>query len=177
VDRLNAWHGQRLAVMSHVAPDWLAWQQRLDHYWLSTDPFGFRPYPVHKADEMRESRAADMRGLYEWPVRALRVGASSDRALRGLVSDCRAAGVPIAFFLTPESPTFRSWYTAESRAALSAYLRALSAELGCPVFAAPEDYAEGDFADGHHMLPHAAARFTRHLADTHLRPWLAEVRK
>jgi hypothetical protein len=177
VQRLNAWHVQRLAIMSHVAPDWLAWRQRLNHYWTRTDRFGFEPYEWHKIDEMREARLADTQSLFAWPVQVLRVGASSDRAIRGLVADCRATGTPIAFFLTPESPTFRSWYTAESRAALATYLRALSAELNCPVFEAPEDYAEEDFGDGHHLLPRAAARFTRHLSERHLKPWLDGVRK
>jgi hypothetical protein len=97
--------------------------------------------------------------------------------VRALVAECRGAGIPVAFFVTPESPAFRSWYTPESRAALAAYTRVLTDELGCPVFLPPDDFAEHDFADGHHMLPHAAARFTRHLTDTHLKPWLGAERR
>ena len=74
----------------------------------------------------------------------------ADSAIRGRVADCRAAGTPVCFFTTPESPEFRSWYSPESRARLDAYLRGLTAELGCPVFVGPDDYAETDFADGHH---------------------------
>jgi hypothetical protein len=174
-ERLNSWYGQRLVIVSHLVPEALSWRERLDHYWKNTDRVGFYPHLAHKADEMRESRLAATRTHYAETARAWRVGAASDRALRGLVADCRAAGTPVAFFLIPESPAFRSWYTPESRAALDAYLRTLSAELSCPVFDAPEGFAEEDFADGHHMLSPGAARFTRHLTERHLKPWLAEV--
>lgn len=175
VARLNAWHEQRLVLVSHLVPGWLPWQQRLDQYWRSTDRFGFRPYPVNQAAELRGSRFAATRATYARTAGELRIGAASDRALRALVADCRAAGTPVAFFLAPESPAFKSWYTPESRAALALYLRTLSGELGCPVFESPGEFAEEDFADGHHLLPAAAARFTRHLTEQHLRPWLAEV--
>ena len=72
---------------------------------------------------------------------------------------------------------FRSWYSPESQAAVAAFCRTLTEELGCPVFAAPEGYAETDFADGHHMLPPAARRYSRDLADRHLKPWLAQALK
>ncbi len=51
----------------------------------------------------------------------------------------------------------------------------LSDELGCPVFEAPTDYAEEDFADGHHLLRPAARRFSRELAARHIGPWLASA--
>jgi hypothetical protein len=176
-DRLNAWHAQRIVIVSHLAPDWLPWGPRLDHYWKSVDRFGFSPYPVNKVDEHRESRLATTRAAYAKTAGELRVGEASDRAWRALVADCRSAGTPVAFFIMPESPAFRRWYTPESRAVLAAYTRVLTDELGCPVFLPPDDFAEGDFADGHHMLPTAAGRFTRHLTERHIKPWLATVRK
>jgi hypothetical protein len=175
--RLDPWQAHRIVITSHLEPSLLPWNERVDHYWRHTDRFGFDAYPTNKTDEQRPRRLEHARKGYEKWARGTEISPTTDRAIRGLVADCRATGTPIAFFLTPESPTFRSWYTAESRAALATYLRALSAELDCPVFGAPEDYAEGDFADGHHMLPHAAARFTRQLAAAHLRPWFAEARK
>ena len=175
--RLDPWQAQRLVIASHVVPDVLPWNQRLDHYWKSVDRFGFDAFPLLKADEARPERLAVARDVYARAARAERVSGTADRALRALVADCRASGTPIAFFLTPESPTFRSWYTPQSRAALTAYARALADELGCPVFFPPDDFAEDDFADGHHLLPAAAARFTRHLTEKHIKPWLAEGRR
>jgi hypothetical protein len=48
-------------------------------------------------------------------------------------------------------------------------------ELGCPVFDASSGWAEEDFLDGHHMTGAGAARFSRRLADEHLRPWFAAI--
>jgi hypothetical protein len=175
--RLNPWQAQRVVLVSHLAPGLLPWAQRLDHHWTMTDDRGFCPYPMTKIEELRESRTAAMRAQYAPVLRAVRPSESSTRALRELVADCRSAGIPVAFFLTPESPAFRNWYAPESRAVVEAYTRALSEELNCPVFAAPDDFGEEDFADGHHMLRPAAARYSRWLADTRLRPWLAEVLK
>ena len=173
--RANALHVFRTGVVGSVAPKW----QRVrstDYPWPTLDRVGFVPYPYDEVPaEHRERRRATMEKHYAGAVHDLRVSPLSDRAYRDLVADCRAAGVPVAFFLAPESPVFRSWYSPAGRAALAAFTRVLSDELGCPVFDAPTDYAEEDFADGHHMLPPAARRFSRDLADRHLRPWLAAV--
>lgn len=173
--RLNPWQAQQQVVMNHVAPALLPRNRRIDHYWRHADRFGFDAYPTNGVDEQRPRRLAERRATYERLARRARVGPHADAAIRGLVADCRASGTPVAFFTTPESPEFQSWYTSESRARLDAYARGLTSELGCPVFAAPDDYAEADFADGHHMLPHAAARFSRNLTERHLKPWLASL--
>jgi hypothetical protein len=176
VDRLNAFHSQRLVIVSHLAPRWLTWGQRLDHQWSMTDASGFCPYPTNDLEFHRPTRQAHVRAEYVWALQHLEVSELSVRAYRDLVSDCRAHGIPVAFFITPESPTFRSWYVPESWVTLAEFTRMLTDELGCPVFAAPTDFAEEDFADGHHMLPKPAARFSRQLADQHLKPWLMSER-
>lgn len=169
--RLQPWHANRVVIMNHADPLLLPKSERLDHYWKHTDRYGFDAYPANGADEQRPRRLAARRATYEPLARGARVGPRADAAIRGLVADCRASGTPVAFFTTPESPEFRSWYTPESRMRLDTYMRGLTAELGVPVFVAADDYAESDFADGHHLLPHAAARFSRDLA-RHLGPWL-----
>lgn len=175
--RLNPWSAHRQVVLSHLDPSWQPWQQRPAPVWRETTKFGARPYRfLDISEETRRAGLERARALYAASLRAARVDETADRALRDLIADCRAAGVPAACFFTPESPTFRSWYATHWRAALAAYARALSGELNCPVFDAPADYAEEDFADGHHMLRPAAARFSRWLADTHLKPWFATVR-
>ncbi|MCI0701422.1 MAG: hypothetical protein L0241_10110 [Planctomycetia bacterium] len=177
IDRLNAFHAQRLVIVSHLAPRWLNWSQRLDHQWSMTDASGFCPYPANDVEIHRPARQAKVRAEYGRALERLRVSELSMRAYRDLVADCRARGIPVAFFLTPESPTVRSWYEPQSWAVLANFCRMLSEDLGCPVFAAPTDFAEEDFADGHHMLPSAAARFSRQLATRQLIPWLAEALK
>jgi hypothetical protein len=175
--RVGSWYTQRQVIVSHLAPEWQPWPRRVDFQWTMTDQWGFCPYPVNKAQERRAERQGRTREEYRAALDHLRVSALSERAYRDLVADCRAAGVPVAFFVTPESPTFRGWYTPESRAALAAFCRVLSDELRCPVLDAPGDFTEDDFADGHHMLPHGAERFSRRLAADHLKPWLAGALK
>ena len=175
--RANSLHVLRTGIVGAVAPKW----QRVrstDYPWPTLDPLGFIPYPYDEVPpEYREPRRAVMEKTYAGPLRTLSVSELSARAYRDLVADCRATGTPVAFFLTPESPVFRSWYSPDARAAVAAFTRVLSDELGCPVFGAPTDYAEEDFADGHHLLRPAARRFSRELADRHIGPWLAGERR
>lgn len=173
--RLNPFGAQRLVIMSHVMRPLLPWQQRLDHYWRNTTARGFGAYPEQWAIDNRARLLEATRATYRQRAGEASVGPHADAAVRALVADCRARGTPVAFFTAPESPEFRSWYTPESRARLDAYTQQLTTELGVPVFEASDDYAEGDFADGHHLLPRAAARFTRELAERHLKPWLATL--
>jgi hypothetical protein len=176
-ERLDPWGAQRAVIINHLAPGFLPWQQRIDHLWTMTDELGYCPYPMGDIEGQREARTEYTRRGYASGLQNVRATELSDRCYRDLIADCRAAGLPVAFFITPESPEFRSWYTAHSRVAVADYIRTLREELGCPVFVAPEDYAESDFADGHHILPDGAARYSRWLADEHLRPWLAGALK
>jgi len=175
LNRANSLHALGPVIMSYLGPRWQT--QELSYQRRAMEQFGFTPYP-HDAlpDALRGPRRAETERSFGGAVHELTVSALSDRAYRDLVADCRATGVPVAFFLAPESPVFRSWYTPQSRVVLSAYTRVLSDELGCPVFDAPTDFTEEDFADGHHMLPPAARRFSRWLAERHLNLWLTSVR-
>jgi hypothetical protein len=160
----------RLNLLSHWSPGLLPWPKRLDFQWTQVDSRGWLAYPV--ADVPDETRAAGVeraRGEYIERLKHFSVGAMSRRALRDLVARCEADGVRVAFYLMPEGPAFRSWYPAETRAAverLIAEMRHLA-----PVFDATDGFAELDFADSHHLLPRGAARFSRKLADEHLRGW------
>lgn len=171
--RLDPWSAHRGVLLSRLAPGAVPWALRIDYAWAH-DARGFLGYPDGVAtDERRAAKLADVHRTYGPTLADLRVSAATDAAYRGLVADARVRGVPVAFFLAPESPTYRSWYTPQSHAELGAFTRTLRDELGCPVFDAPIDFAEEDFADGHHILRPAAARFSRALADKHLKAWLA----
>ena len=172
LSRANSLHVLRTGIVGSIAPQWQK-VRSTDYSWPKLGPDGFIPYPYDEVpDEYRERRRAAMQKTYAGTLRDLRVSALSARAYRDLVAECRAAGIPVAFFLAPESPVFRSWYSPEGRATVAAFTRMLSDELGAPVFDAPTDYREEDFADGHHMLPPGARRFSRELAERHMKPWL-----
>ena len=144
-ERLRSWHGLRLVLMSHWQPNWLRWQDRLTFQWDQMDPFGFTPYPLDTVPESDRDRGIErVRGQYAGLMANYRVGAMSDRVLRDLLDRCRERGVRVVLYRTPEGPSFRS-------------LAATAEPTG--------EYAEGDFADGHHLLRAGAERFSRQLAD------------
>lgn len=174
-DRLASWHSLRLTLLSHWQPHWLPWQHRLAFQWDMMDGFGFTPHPYQVMPPgEREKGIERVRKDYHAALASFRVGTTSDRALRELVGRCRTEGIPVAFYLMPEGPAFRSWYAWETRTAIATYLETLSRETGVPVFDAAAGFAEGEFADGHHLLRHGATRFSRKLADECIRPWVRD---
>ncbi len=174
-ERPRVWRAQQSMMLSHIAPEWQPWERRVDHYWDDTRASGFAPYSAPVTDGERTRLRESVGVAYFATLQQLRVAEFTKRAYRDLVTECRARGVPVAFYLAPESPAFRSWYSPASREVLAAYCRELSAEFGTPVFGALDTMTEEDFADGHHMLPGGAAKYSRWLADTHLRPWLTSA--
>src|SRR5262245_1640557 len=159
--------------MSYHLPDWQTPFQRLSFVWEVMDEFGATPVVAPVSDEGRAAGLAKVRELHGPHLRNFRVGETSERAFRDLVGRCRAEGIPVAFFWMPESPAYRSLYSPACRASVAEYQRRLAAELGVPVFPAPEHLAEEDFSDGYHLVRSGAEKFSRWLADTHVRPWLA----
>jgi hypothetical protein len=174
--RLNTMGTEQPVILSHLAPEWQPWSMRVDHYWNMLEETGFTAIPHENADEHRARRQARIRAEYATILKRVEVSELTARVHRDIVADCRARGIPVAFVITPESPEFRSWYSPESRKAVADYVRVLTDELGCAAFTPSNDYAEDDFADGHHMLAPAARRFSREFADNHLKPWLAAGR-
>ena len=63
------------------------------------------------------------------------------------------------------------------RDGVDAYAAELTRKYGVEVFPVPDDIQESDFVDGHHMIPAGAARYSKWLADTHIKPWFDRVRK
>ena len=170
--RLLPWQAQRLALMSHWLPRWLPWQARLDGTWDNMDADGFQPIPMPKPELRRTATELAFR-QYRHAFDAYQPGESSFRAIGELVHACRADGIPLAFLLPPLSPAFRGAFLPGVYENGEAHLRRFADRLGVPVLPAPDDLHEDDFMDGHHMLSHGAERYSRWLADTHLKPWLA----
>ncbi len=172
-NRVNAWYTQRITLISHWQPNWLPWKQRLTFQWQQMDAFGFTPYPhVVMPPGEREKGLEHVRADYAGMLADLHIGATADRAIRQLVQRCREEGIPVAFYITPESPAFRALYTPATRRAIDAYYAMLREELGVPIFDVTTGFAEDEFADGHHLLRHGAARFSQKLERECIRPWL-----
>jgi hypothetical protein len=159
-ERLRSWHSLRLVLMSHWQPNWLRWQDRLTFQWDQMDPFGFTPYPFDVVAEPDRARGiARVRDQYAGLMADYRIGAASDRVFRDMLGRCRERGVRVVLYRTPEGPSFRA-LAMSAEPAVKAYL----AGMGVPAVEPEGDYAEDDFADGHHLLRGAAGRFSRQLA-------------
>jgi hypothetical protein len=180
---LLRWRRSRLAGLSHfrhsilfaVAPNWLDGPARAAGRLDVPDRFGYKELDRSLPQDARDRHFSEARKEYGPSCSHLTLSPLGVRAYRELVADCRAAGTPVAFYLAPESPAFRSWYTPESLAQIEAFTRLLTGELGCPVFDTSSGWSEDDFIDGHHLFPAGASRFSRHLAEAHLRRWFATV--
>ena len=172
-NRIAPWHSLRLVLMSHWQPRWLPWHQQQAFLWEGMDRFGWTPFPYEPVqDDLRQKWTQQVRDEHQAMLQDLRIGASSDQALRGIVARCRCEGIPVALYLTPEGPTFRSWYSPRTLATIASYSDQLTHELAVPLFDSTSGFVEEEFSDSHHLLQSGAARFSRKLADEHLRDWL-----
>jgi hypothetical protein len=102
------------------------------------------------------------------------VAPSVRAAYRLLLSRCQDEGIPVALVTVPISPIVQGFVSAKARRSCADYLHELMREQGVAVLVGPDWLEDDDFADGQHLLPPAAAKYSRWLADTHLKPWLAE---
>jgi len=170
--RATPWHTQRQVLMSHCAPRWQPWQERIDFQWATLDPDGFQPV-AEVSPERRAALTAVARREWKDAFINFHAGESSVRAVRELVAVCRQNAIPVAFMVPPISPEFRAAFAPGVLTEAESYLRTVSKELAVPVFPAMTDMTEDEFMDGHHMLKHGAERYSRWLADTHINPWLA----
>ena len=174
---MNPWKTNRFALVSHWLPDWLPEGRQTDRQHEPMDDYGYHgcPWPEPTPEQRRNSLNIT-KGLYQGLLNAAYVGEPTDIALTALVNRCKAKGIPFAFIWIPESPEFRSWFSPESVAAGKAYAEELTRKHGVPVFPMLADVQETEFMDGYHMLKPGAARYSRWLADTHIKPWLAGKR-
>jgi hypothetical protein len=105
------------------------------------------------------------------------VAVSARRAYSLLIDHCRKDGIPVAVVWLPLAPLLTGWVNPELQHDCIEFTRELGRERGVPIFPPPDWLMDDDFAEGHHLLPQSAARYSRWLADTHLKPWLARHAK
>jgi hypothetical protein len=168
--RIAPWHSLRLPLMNHWQPNWVPTRNRLDFQWKNLDAFGWLAYPAAAIPDAERARLTAAAGQsYRKQLAHYSIGAMSDRALRDIVARCRREGVAVAFYIMPEGPAFVSWYSPGAKEVFRNYAARLARETGAPVYDSSDGFGEADFADSHHLLPAGAVRFSKRLADEHLR--------
>jgi hypothetical protein len=176
--RANPWPARLREVVRDLAPDrgnveeWLA-----TYHWAAMDRYGFVRAPVEWIKPEANRRGWEfVRSRHAESINTLAPDAIADGVYRDLVAWCAARGVAVAFCWAPESPAYRQLYGPGGRAKCETLGRILAGDLGAPLFPAPE-LPEGDFVDGFHLTPAGAEKYSRWLADNHLRSWMSEVLK
>ena len=176
--RLTPWYSLRLYLMSHWAGSMLHWQSRQDFMWDQMKGQGWLPYFFAELPPgKREQGTAEAKRQYADYFRNYTIAPRPDRAYRELLALCRGHDIRVAFFVMPESPTFRSWYPAGAEEQATTYLRELSTEFDVPVYDASSWLTDDTyFADSHHLMRHGAEAFSRRFGEECVGPWVASKR-
>jgi hypothetical protein len=103
--------------------------------------------------------------LFTRSLHEFQLARGPSRALRDLLEVCRRERIPVVLVVMPESTTFRSWYSPEGQAGPRRLLAKLRERYGVEVIDATEWMPDGEFLDGHHLLPRGARAFTDRLGE------------
>lgn len=162
--RLVPVHAHRFVLLSQIAPGWLPWSNRQD-FWSEMQPDGWLPYPQElvTADEYRRKLAVS-REEYTPRLAGFAITPLVDGCVRELLTLCREERIEVVLVLMPESSEFRSWYSCEAQELLDQYLGRLRDDYSIKLVNAREWIPDTGFSDGHHLLPHAAATFSKRFA-------------
>jgi hypothetical protein len=173
--RTKPWITFRRPLLYEIGPEWLPTHERTFLRWGEIDRYGFAPYPdVTIPSDIRDKRRAQYLRRHAAAFADFAPKRVQEAVYREWTNRCRDEGIALAFFWAPESPRLLGGYSARSRIELERYTAWLNAELQAPVFPFPTHLDEEDFVDGYHLLRDGAAKYSRWLADHHLRPWLEE---
>ncbi|HYH63619.1 MAG TPA: hypothetical protein VD866_02870 [Urbifossiella sp.] len=127
-------------------------------------PYGGNPTPIFDVTAAdRAARVAAQRGSYDAAAKNLTVRPAADRALRAALAACREHGITPVLLLSPEGPTFRSWYDAAALARFEGYVGEVAREHGVRLIDARDWLPEADFMDSHHPLYRGSVAFTARL--------------
>jgi hypothetical protein len=171
--RLLPWFNDRFCLMTHYAPDWVPYENRVTDVWNRLDGWGWMELPEARTPEEKVRAVAEARDLLATILGAFHIAEVPDRAFRELLELCRQEKIETALLLMPEGPSFRAWYPPHAEPVLQEWLGQLRQEYGVPVIDARRWFDdESLFRDNHHLLASGAARFTERFGRQALRPWL-----
>jgi hypothetical protein len=173
--KLYGWYAEEraMAIVNHRGAFLRELAPGLQHApWdvFALEPLGGKtPEPVPDAAEI-ERRTAVVRSNYQASLQRFHVHDMSRRAMHELLDLCRGRNIPVALLITPESSDFRRWYPPEARQMIDGFCAELRNDYGVPIVDARAWLADGDFSDGHHVMPEGAKKFTQRLGADVLQP-------
>lgn len=167
------WSAHRSRLLSQAgAGRYQARSERCDYLWKQMKPGGWMPY-FHESisDAKRTAGLAVARAEYAPKLQQCYVANDVRGTYVAFLAEAQANTTPVLFVLLPESPTFRHWVGPGFEPMLQAYLAELRHEAD--VIDARDWFAdETCFADGHHLMRHAATSFSKRFGAVHVEPWL-----
>jgi Protein of unknown function (DUF1574) len=157
-------HLYRYALLSQNLSSWIPYEQLCDvrdctdsHGWAKT-PFDSVSPEEHERGLMTAWKQ------YRYALGGFRLGGPACAALEDLLAFCRSEQIPAALVLLPESAAFRSWYTPQALQEIDEFIAGLCDSHEVGLIDARTWIPDDSFADGHHLLPAGAERFTERLA-------------
>jgi hypothetical protein len=170
--RAIPWYSQRQLLLSHWQPTLLHWKQRIDFQWRLMDDRGWAKFPFDAIDDdFRRTQTAQTLAQYRATLKDFAIAPIAERLLNDTVDHCRHLGVPLAFYLMPESREFHEMLSNDRRERLNAFLAAFSQDREVPVFDCSEWIHDDAFSDGHHLLAFGARRFSERFGREVLSHW------
>jgi len=169
--RLSPWSASRSVLVSRAGLGFLLPpSSRRDFLWKQTRPGGWMPYFFESVDDdRREEGLRKAHDEYAGCLGELRIDPVARKAYAELLELAAIHRIGVKFFVMPESPRFRCWASPATRDTVTAYLGELARASGQPVAdLSAWGLPESDFADGHHLLRHAAEATSKRLAREHL---------
>ena len=155
----------RRALLASVRPKWVPDARHDTRFAGGIDDWGWWP-GVRDEDAVivRSKRPDVSKNPFRPYLDGFSIGDEADRALRDLLTECRADGVAVAFVVMPETPAFRTLYSPAAEANARAHLAGIVNDFGVPVLNARAwDEFEPDLPDHVHLTQGGATRFTRRL--------------
>ena len=164
--RLAPCYCSRHLLLARFAPRWVEPSSRQDRRTPPDEDGWLAHEPAQVTAAERKRRVESQLEYYSAALQDFSVSPNSDAALRELLDVCRQRGIAAALLIMPESSAIRSARGVGAARRFEAYATALGREYSVPLFDAQRWTRDADFADGEHLLPESAKRFSRRLCDS-----------
>ena len=159
-----AWR-YRKQLLASVQPKWVPDARHEQRFTAGMDNWGWWPgVRDEDAETVRNQRSDIQNNPFRPYLDDFSIGVEADRALRDLLTECRADGVACAFVFMPEGPAFRTLYSPDAEQRWQAHLDRLTTEFQIPFHnARMHDEFAVELPDGVHLTQSGAKRLTQHL--------------
>lgn len=122
-------------------------------------------------DPQRRAKALSFaKQTYHPQLRDFQWGEAGLAGLQLLIEECHRHNIATAVLLTPEGPTFRTWYRSGAVEEIEQRLHSFAREHNTRLIVSSQWIEEADFADSHHLLAPGAAKFSARLGREGIAP-------